>query len=280
MVGLFAVALVVFFAFGDGRDGDDGTTAAVAGAVTTEAPVAAASTSSSAAVAPEASSTSQAAADSPDGASSEDPATTSTSDAGGRADGDRPVIHLTFDDGPSELTPRVMDLLEQYGARGTFFVMGEAVEAHPEIAREIVQRGHAIANHSYDHMDWRQLGAREDIIRTQDIIRTTTGVTPSCARPPFGADDPTLLATLTELGMMSWRWDLATEDHTDQKFLLEETLSSIPVAQKIWAAEGLIILQHDSSLVLEPSIDGLEAWLAGNADDYEFKVIDDCLSYQ
>ncbi|MEM7271860.1 MAG: polysaccharide deacetylase family protein [Actinomycetota bacterium] len=194
--------------------------------------------------------------------------------------GDRPVIHLTFDDGPSELTPRVMDLVERYGGKATFFVMGTAVEDHPDIAREIVARGHAIANHSYNHMDWRQPGAREDIILTQGIIESVTGVVPSCARPPFGADNPQLIATLNSLGMASWRWDLSAEDHTDAMFRVEQTLNTIDDAINIWGAEGKIFLQHDSDLQRGPSIDGLEAWLEKNADRYEFKVIDGCLDYQ
>lgn len=194
--------------------------------------------------------------------------------------GDKPVIHLTFDDGPSELTPRVLDLVEQYNGRATFFVMGSAVEDHPDIAREIVERGHAIANHSYDHMDWRQPGAREDAIRTQDIIRAATGVTPSCARPPFGADDENLLSILASLGMKSWRWDLSAEDHTVARYHVDDTLDTIDDAINIWGAEGKIFLQHDSDLAVSPSIDGLEAWLAENADRYEFKVIDGCLDYQ
>ncbi len=194
--------------------------------------------------------------------------------------GDKPVIHLTFDDGPSELTPRVLDLVEQYNGRATFFVMGSAVEDHPDIAREIVERGHAIANHSYDHMDWRQPGAREDAIRTQDIIRTATGVTPSCARPPFGADDENLLSILDSLGMKSWRWDLSAEDHTVARYHVDDTLDTIDDAINIWGAEGKIFLQHDSDLAVSPSIDGLERWLAENADRYEFKVIDGCLDYQ
>lgn len=288
LVGAAAVALVVFFAFGPGRGtGDEATIADQAAdrSNTESESVTTASTGSDdGATTPSSqagtSATSAIEAESVDGASSKGQATTTSAEVGSGAGGDRPIIHLTFDDGPSELTPRVMDLLEQYGARGTFFVMGQAVEDHPDIARGIVDRGHAIANHSYDHMDWRQPGAREDIITTQEIIHEVTGVTPSCARPPFGADSPELLETLADLGMTSWRWDLATEDHTEKRFEVEETLKTVPVAQKIWSAEGLIVLQHDSDLVLGPSIDGLEAWLADHGSAYEFKVIDGCLDYQ
>ncbi|MEM9654617.1 MAG: polysaccharide deacetylase family protein [Actinomycetota bacterium] len=198
----------------------------------------------------------------------------------GPTGGDKPVIHLTFDDGPSELTPRVLDLVERYNGRATFFVMGSAVEDHPDIAREIVDRGHAIANHSYDHMDWRQPGAREDAIRTQEIITDTTGVVPSCARPPFGAQDENLLSILSSLGMTSWRWDLSAEDHTDARYRVEETLNTIDDIPNIRGAEGKIFLQHDSDLLVSPTIDGLEDWLAKNGDRYEFKVIDGCLDYQ
>lgn len=211
-------------------------------------------------------------------ATAEDPQAPTTTPA--PPSGNKPVIHLTFDDGPSELTPRVMDLVEKYNGRATFFVMGSAVEDHPDIAREIVERGHAIANHSYDHMDWRQPGAREDAIRTQEIIQTATGVTPSCARPPFGAQDENLLSILSSLGMETWRWDLSAEDHTEARYQVEQTLNTIDQIQNIRGAEGKIFLQHDSDLLVGPSIDGLESWLAKNGDRYEFKVIDNCLNYQ
>src|SRR5689334_496516 len=65
--------------------------------------------------------------------------------------GDRPSIALTFDDGPSESTPEVLETLARYGARATFFQCGNNVRRLPSIARQVIEAGHEIGNHSYSH---------------------------------------------------------------------------------------------------------------------------------
>src|SRR5215813_2722034 len=68
-----------------------------------------------------------------------------------------PAIALTFDDGPDPReTPRVLDVLERHGARGTFFLVGKSVERYPEIVARAAAAGHALANHSWDHLSFRQ----------------------------------------------------------------------------------------------------------------------------
>src|SRR5262245_37177375 len=65
---------------------------------------------------------------------------------------DEPVVALTFDDGPSPwLTPKILDVLEQHHVKATFFMMGRNVERFPQIARDVLARGHEIGNHSYSH---------------------------------------------------------------------------------------------------------------------------------
>ncbi len=72
----------------------------------------------------------------------------------------RPVVALTFDDGPHpELTPELLDILRHHGVRATFYVIGRNVETYPEIARRIVSEGHEIANHTWSHPALPSLGA-------------------------------------------------------------------------------------------------------------------------
>lgn len=103
----------------------------------------------------------------------------------------RPVLALTFDDGPSpELTPRLLDILRREGVRATFFVIGQNVDAYPDIARRIVAEGHEIANHSYTHAAFTSVGAarmREEIEKTNASIMRATGRAPTALRPPYGA---------------------------------------------------------------------------------------------
>jgi peptidoglycan/xylan/chitin deacetylase (PgdA/CDA1 family) len=104
---------------------------------------------------------------------------------------ERPVVALTFDDGPHpELTPQLLDILRQQGVRATFYVIGRNVDAYPEIARRIVAEGHEIANHTYNHPHLTKVGAARldsEMTRTTDAIVRATGRRPTNMRPPYGA---------------------------------------------------------------------------------------------
>lgn len=103
----------------------------------------------------------------------------------------RPVLALTFDDGPNpELTPRLLDILRREGVRATFFVVGRNVDAYPDVARRIVAEGHEIANHSYTHVAFTSADSarvREEIEKTNASIMRATGRCPTALRPPYGA---------------------------------------------------------------------------------------------
>jgi len=103
---------------------------------------------------------------------------------------DRRAIALTFDDGPSEGTPAILDVLARHGARATFFQCGANVARLPEIARAVRERGHEIGNHSYAHprLYFRSPGFMErDLQRAQETIEFHTGARPRWFRAPFGA---------------------------------------------------------------------------------------------
>jgi len=127
------------------------------------------------------------------------------------------AIAVTIDDGPDpEVTPRVLDCLDQHGAKATFFGVGERVEAQATLAREIVRRGHALENHTYRHLVRFSLlgprGLREEIHLGQETIASATGQVPWFFRAPAGLRNPFLEAVLAEesLGLVSWTrrgWD-------------------------------------------------------------------------
>jgi peptidoglycan/xylan/chitin deacetylase (PgdA/CDA1 family) len=128
--------------------------------------------------------------------------------AGARATG---AIAITIDDGPDpHITPRVLALLETHGARATFFCIGERVARHPALAREIVQRGHAIENHSQRHLHrFSLLGPRalaDEIGRAQQTIAATTGEVAQFFRAPAGLRNPFLEPVLARanLRLVSW----------------------------------------------------------------------------
>jgi len=116
-----------------------------------------------------------------------------------------PGVALTFDDGPDpEITPRVLDLLDRHGLKATFFVMGRKAEAHPRLIQDILARGHAVGNHSQNHLPFLMLKGRRAIARevaaAQEVLRAA-GVVPLAFRPPVGITNPVLWRVLVDQGM-------------------------------------------------------------------------------
>ena len=123
----------------------------------------------------------------------------------------RSEVALTIDDGPDpDVTPRVLDLLDTLAVHATFFCIGTRVVAHPELAREIVGRGHAIENHSHIHRhDFSVLGPRgyeREIAAAQQAIADTVGVIPRFFRAPAGLRNVFLQGALARhhLTLTSW----------------------------------------------------------------------------
>ena len=132
-----------------------------------------------------------------------------------RGPGDRRTLALTFDDGPSNETPRFLDLLAQWDVRATFFVCGTNVQRRPEVARRIVAEGHEVANHTHNHRCLLGLPARrvhEEVARAQAAIEDATGVSPISFRPPYGIRAPALRPVLEELGLLAVHWTVIGND--------------------------------------------------------------------
>jgi peptidoglycan-N-acetylglucosamine deacetylase len=103
---------------------------------------------------------------------------------------ERRAVALTFDDGPNPIfTPRILDTLAQFGARGTFFVIGRRAEQYPEIVRAIAAAGHEVGNHTYHHRPLWLLPphlTREEIDRCARVLSSILGQPPRYFRPPWG----------------------------------------------------------------------------------------------
>jgi len=117
------------------------------------------------------------------------------------------AIALTFDDGPNPaLTPRLLDLLDDYKARATFFLIGRHVRACPQLATEIAARGHVVGNHTETHPSLAWLSSAriaDELRRCQEAIRQTGVRTPVLMRPPYGSRSPFLDAAARRLGLQS-----------------------------------------------------------------------------
>ena len=152
------------------------------------------------------------------------------------------MIALTFDDGPGPYTAHLLDVLDQYGAKATFFLIGSKVSSQANVVRSIHARGHQLGNHSWSHPELPKLPVDQiagEIDRTNDAIKQATGVTPAILRPPYGAVNGVVLEQLRLRGMSSILWSVDTRDWADRN---SDIVCSRAVAG---ARPGAIILMHD-----------------------------------
>jgi peptidoglycan/xylan/chitin deacetylase (PgdA/CDA1 family) len=158
----------------------------------------------------------------------------------------RNEVCLTFDDGPDpKVTPQVLDLLDRYRMRATFFCVGEKVAAHPQLAREIVRRGHSLENHSQRH-SWMFAcygpgGLLRDVGAAQAAIAGAGGRAPAYFRAPMGLRSPLLDPVLARLGLTYVSWTRRGYDATarDPDAVLRRLAGGL--------AAGDILLLHDDS---------------------------------
>lgn len=152
-------------------------------------------------------------------------------------------IALTFDDGPHpRLTPRILDILDRYGVRATFFMIGKNVGDYPQAAREVAARGHEIGNHTASHR--RLYGASEERAERElndcaDKIEEICGVRPRLFRPPEGAVDETVETVSERNGYEVILWSIDTRDW--------ESKNANAIVNRVLSAvkPGDIILMHD-----------------------------------
>ena len=192
---------------------------------------------------------------------------------------DKPLIGLTFDDGPSpQRTAFVLDVLKQKGVKATFFLEGSHAQQYPDLVRRIKAEGHVIGNHSWDHADFSDINRsrqKQQIDRTNTAIKGITGEAPKLMRFPYGNSTSYATKYLKNIGMSGgilWHWDVGNPGDFEcpgaagvQKYVMAE------------AAPGAIILLHDAEDVLYcPSSQW--TYLASTIDalrakGYEFGVV-------
>jgi peptidoglycan/xylan/chitin deacetylase (PgdA/CDA1 family) len=160
-----------------------------------------------------------------------------------RGSRDRPVVALTFDDGPGPDTPAVLDALDRAGVRATFFVLGRAAEAHPDLVRETARRGHLVALHGHSHRKLHRAGAgtvREELDRGAAAVRAA-GVEPApFFRAPHGFKGPAVRRVARERGIVLAGWTRGVWD-TDRPGA--ETIVRRACARM---RGGEILLLHDA----------------------------------
>ncbi len=179
-----------------------------------------------------------------------------------------PKIAITFDDGPSIYTEKLLDGLKERQVRATFFVIGKSAQQYPEIIKREAVEGHLLGNHTYSHVQITKLSiekAREEIEKTNQIIEDLTGNKVEYVRPPFGVWEE----ELEDLQMHSTMWSVDPLDWTTKN--TDEIVNRVVTKVK----ENDIILLHDC---YESSVQAaLRIVDLLQAQGYEFVTVEELL---
>lgn len=164
-------------------------------------------------------------------------------------------IALTFDDGPHPTyTEEILDLLDEYGAKATFFCVGSCVEQYPSVTAAVVARGHELGNHTFDHVNLRASSVelcRGQLRDTERAIYDAAQVTPRLLRPPEGRYSDEVCRAADEMGYKIVLWTVDTRDwaHTTPEAIFENVKENVK--------SGDIILFHDYVVGSSPTCDAL-----------------------
>jgi peptidoglycan/xylan/chitin deacetylase (PgdA/CDA1 family) len=149
---------------------------------------------------------------------------------------ERPVLALTFDDGPSDYTEGFLDVLRDKGVPGTFFVIGQQVPGREATLRRMLAEGHEIGDHTINHVEYP---GHSQIAGAASLIHGATHFRPCLFRPPGGAVNATVIATAGSLGMTTVNWDV-------DPFDWQNPGSGAVYSRIVGAAHsGSIVLMHD-----------------------------------
>ena len=170
--------------------------------------------------------------------------------AGTKLDSTRPMVAITFDDGPGRYTDEVLSILEKYNARATFFVQGKNVAGYKSVLQRAVNLGCEIGNHTWGHVNLASSSTStisQQISSTNSAIYNATGIYPKLYRPPYGAYNSTVLNSVAMPAIM---WSVDTLDWKTRN--AQKTLASVQSSTK----DGSIILMHD---IHAPTRDAVES---------------------
>lgn len=192
-----------------------------------------------------------------------------------------PVIALTFDDGPSStLTPELLDVLKEKGVHVTFFVIGQcAADVDASLLKRMVDEGHEIGNHTWDHATLTKLTEdqiRSELQKTNDVIFNATGYTPKVMRPPTGAKNDTVLSVAKSMGLycVNWSSESCPQDWVKAN-QTPEYISNYVIEN---GRNGHLVLLHD---IHQATVDSVAAMIDGlKAKGFRFATVSELLEAQ
>ena len=185
-----------------------------------------------------------------------------------RANTSSKVIYLTFDDGPvPEVTPLVLDILDRYGWKATFFCVGDNVARYPDLYADILKRGHKTGNHTFNHLKGFQYSKEEYV---ENVEKAAKFIDSKLFRPPHGRIKPSQLKALKEHYKIVM-WDVITHDY-NKKVSPDRILQTV---QK-YLRSGSLVVFHDSvkaeKNVLEALPRAIEFW---QSKGYSWALLDE-----
>jgi len=185
-----------------------------------------------------------------------------------------PMVAITYDDGPTDITPRILDILEEYDAVATFYVAGRKVNQYRDTIIRAYDMGNEIANHTWGHMSLDRGSAgsiRSQLEDANNAIEAVIGVRPTSMRPPFGRSNATVRSVSGELGLAVVFWSIDPSDYLPRSV---DTLYDY-VMERVTDRD--IILFHDTH---ERSIGTTERLLQTLSEQgYQFVTVSELMYY-
>jgi peptidoglycan/xylan/chitin deacetylase (PgdA/CDA1 family) len=183
-------------------------------------------------------------------------------------------IALTFDDGPHEMTEKVLDLLKQFNVKATFFCVGKQIENNPQLFKRIISEGHLVGNHSFSHSEnfgfFSSQNVLDEITTTNKLVQQLSGLNMKLFRPPFGVTNPMIAKAISVTKHHVIGWNIRSLDtvYEDENTIFERVKNKIK--------PGGIILLHDTS---QKSVNVLERLLLFlKSENYSIVSVDKLLN--
>ena len=194
---------------------------------------------------------------------------------GESADPTRPMIAITFDDGPGPYTSRLLEILGANNAKATFFVAGYRIAGNEQILRSIADGGHDIGGHSWWHNNLVNLSTEravaDEIMMTRERIYAATGVDSRIVRPPYGSHNEFVRGVAAKTGVAFVNWNVDTEDWRTRN--ADAVYNSIISSAK----DGAIILCHD---IHSTTVDAMERAIPKLIEDgYQLVTVTELMTH-
>ena len=185
-------------------------------------------------------------------------------------------VALTFDDGPDTYyTPQILEILKRNDIKATFFIVGLRAQAHPEMVRRMVNEGHSIGNHTWDHPLLSKLPpdrVKEQVQKTEQLLYKITGFNTAMFRPPYGSTTSQVTNEISSLGYKMIDWSIDTRDWDK---------TPVPQIMNYVSTElypGGIILQHCAGGDLSNTVKALPQIISSlKSKGYSFVLVQDLL---